>query len=50
LQQVFEKILQAGGQTQAMALGVAEPTQVARVAAEIGPVDILLANAGLNVP
>ncbi|MCR9125611.1 MAG: SDR family NAD(P)-dependent oxidoreductase [Rhodobacteraceae bacterium] len=50
LQSVVDTILAAGGQARALPLDVAEKAAVADAAAAIGPVDILLANAGLNVP
>lgn len=50
LEQVAERIRDAGGQARALPLDVADPEAVAGAAAEIGPVDILLASAGLNVP
>ena len=47
---VVEEIEAAGGTASALALDVADAAEVRDAAAEIGPVDILLASAGLNVP
>lgn len=47
---VVQSITNAGGKAHAVPLDVAKADSVAKAAAEIGQVDILLANAGLNVP
>ena len=44
------EILKAGGQAQALPLDVTDAAAVARAGAGIGPVDILVASAGINVP
>jgi NADP-dependent 3-hydroxy acid dehydrogenase YdfG len=50
LEQVAETIRSAGGTAQVVPLDVADADAVAAAADQIGSVDILLANAGLNVP
>ena len=50
LEAVAAQIRAAGGTARALPLDVADGKAVAQAAEEIGPVDILLANAGLNVP
>ncbi|MDK3075949.1 SDR family NAD(P)-dependent oxidoreductase, partial [Sedimentitalea sp. JM2-8] len=50
LQSVVDEIAKAGGAARAMPLDVANADEVAEVREQIGRVDILLANAGLNVP
>jgi NADP-dependent 3-hydroxy acid dehydrogenase YdfG len=50
LQAVAEDIRASGGQARAEVLDVADAGAVADVAARIGPVDILIASAGTNVP
>lgn len=50
LESVVDEITRAGGTARAMPLDVANAAQVAKVCEQVGPVDILLANAGLNVP
>lgn len=50
LDEIAGQIKSAGGTAQAEPLDVSDADAVADVAARIGPVDILLANAGLNVP
>lgn len=47
---VVQTIVQNGGIAHAVPLDVGDADAVAAAAADIGPVDILLANAGLNVP
>lgn len=47
---VVDQITKAGGSARAVTLDVADSAAVAAAGAAIGPVDILLANAGLNVP
>lgn len=47
---VVKAIVENGGTAEAVSLDVANADSVAAAAAQIGPVDILLANAGLNVP
>ncbi len=49
LEKVAAEIAKSGGNAHVAPLDVANSQEVARVAAEIGPIDILLANAGLNV-
>lgn len=50
LQKVVDLIEAEGGLARAEVLNVADADAVGAAAARIGPVDILLANAGLNVP
>lgn len=50
LDDVVGAITAAGGTARAVPLDVADGTAVAAAAAEIGAIDILVANAGLNVP
>ncbi|MFT4961622.1 MAG: NADP-dependent 3-hydroxy acid dehydrogenase YdfG [Paracoccaceae bacterium] len=50
LDAVVKAITENGGVAEAMMLDVADTDSVAAAADKIGPVDILLANAGLNVP
>jgi NADP-dependent 3-hydroxy acid dehydrogenase YdfG len=50
LETVAAEIRAAGGQAAVLPLDVADSAAVAQAAEEIGNVDILLANAGLNVP
>ncbi|MBJ6371108.1 SDR family oxidoreductase [Sedimentitalea arenosa] len=50
LQQMVESIEAEGGVARAEPLDVSDATAVAEVAARIGTVNILVANAGLNVP
>ena len=50
LADVVTAISEAGGTARAVPLDVGDAQAVAEAAQEIGPVDILLANAGLNVP
>lgn len=50
LQKVVDLIEAEGGLARAEVLDVADADAVGAAAARIGPVDILLANAGLNVP
>jgi NADP-dependent 3-hydroxy acid dehydrogenase YdfG len=45
-----EKQLRAAGRGEAIALDVADKDEVAKVAARIGRVDILVASAGINIP
>ena len=50
LETVVQSISRAGGKAHDVPLDVADSGAVASAAADIGQVDILLANAGLNVP
>lgn len=50
LEAVVKTIIDSGGKARAVVLDVADADSVAAAAQSIGPVDILLANAGLNVP
>lgn len=50
LQAVVERIEAEGGRAQALSLDVGDAAAVAAAAERIGAVDLLLANAGLNVP
>lgn len=50
LDAVVQTISQNGGKAEAIRLDVADADSVANAAEQIGTVDILLANAGLNVP
>lgn len=50
LDAVVQAITDVGGSAHAVTLDVGNADDVAAAAADIGPVDILLANAGLNVP
>lgn len=50
LEEVVARIVEAGGTASAMPLDVADADAVKAAGAQIGPVDVLLANAGLNVP
>ncbi|MHA6263762.1 SDR family oxidoreductase [Arenibacterium sp. CAU 1754] len=50
LQSVADTIQALGGRAQVKPLDVADADAVAATARDIGPVNILLANAGLNVP
>lgn len=50
LQKVADMIQALGGRAQVKPLDVSDPDAVRTTAQEIGPVNILLANAGLNVP
>lgn len=49
LDAVVTTIRDAGGQASAHPVDIADPDAVAKAASEIGPVDILIANAGTNV-
>lgn len=49
LQDVVDEIVAGGGKAKVVALDIADAHAVAAAAADIGPVDILLANAGMNV-
>lgn len=50
LEAVVARIEAAGGTARALVLDIADQKAVAAAAAEIGPVDILVASAGTNVP
>lgn len=50
LETTVERIAAAGGKARARALDVADAGAVRAAAQKIGPVDILIASAGLNVP
>jgi len=50
LEQIAGKIRNDGGTASVRPLDVADSSAVAKAAEDIGPVNILLANAGLNVP
>ncbi len=50
LDDVVAQVADAGGKATALPLDVADADAVKAAAAQIGPVDILLANAGLNIP
>ncbi len=50
LDAVVERIRAAGGTASARVLDIADQAAVAQAAEEIGPIDILVASAGTNVP
>lgn len=50
LESIVQSIAKAGGKAHAVPLDVADADSVASAAADIGQVNILVANAGLNVP
>ena len=50
LESIVQSIAKVGGKAHAVPLDVADADSVASAAAGIGQVDILVANAGLNVP
>lgn len=50
LEKIADRIQSDGGSASVYGLDVADSTAVAQAAKDIGPVNILLANAGLNVP